>query len=92
LSRKTWITLAIVLIPVAGLVLASIFGAGQGLQRFHNANFIIAFAIGATLTVLLSVGLFTLTFLSSRRGYDDRVGLAPNEEVESHIDDDQNVG
>ena len=92
MSRKTWITLAIVLLPVAGLVLASIFGVGQGLQRFHNANFIIAFAIGATLTVLLSVGLFTLTFLSSRRGYDDQVGLAHTEEVDSHIDDDHNGG
>ena len=92
MSRKTWITLAIVLIPVAGLVLASIFGAGQALQRFHNANFIIAFAIGATLTVLLSVGLFTLTFLSSRRGYDDQVGLAHLEEVDSHIDDGHKGG
>ncbi len=92
MSRKTWITLAVVLIPVAGLVLASIFGAGQALQRFHNANFIIAFAIGATLTVLLSVGLFTLTFLSSRRGYDDQVSLAHPEEVDSHIDDDHKDG
>ena len=72
--------------------MASIFGAGEGLQRFHNPNFIIAFAIGATLTVLLSVGLFTLTFLSSRRGYDDRVGLAPSEDIDSHIDGDRNGG
>jgi hypothetical protein len=92
LSRKTWITIAIVLVPVAGLIAASIFGAGHVLQRFHNANFIIAFAIGATLTVLLSVGLFTLTFLSSRRGYDDQVGLAPDEDANSHIDDDRSGG
>lgn len=83
MSRKTWITLAIVLIPVAGLIGASIFGAGQALQRFHNANFIIAFAIGATVTVLLSVGLFSLTFISSRRGYDDDVGQAADADPES---------
>jgi hypothetical protein len=91
-SRKTWITLAVVLIPVAGLVVASIFGAGHVLQRFHNANFIIAFAIGATLTVLLSVGLFSLTFLSSRRGYDDEVGHGVDAGADLHVDDGKNGG
>ncbi|MEP7209201.1 MAG: hypothetical protein ABI740_00055 [Alphaproteobacteria bacterium] len=92
MPRKTWITLAIVLIPVAGLIVASIFGFGGYFQRFHNTNFIIAFAIGATLTVLLSVGLFTLTFLSSRRGYDDEVGRADESPPDLHVDDGRNGG
>jgi hypothetical protein len=91
-SRKTWITLALVLVPVAGLVAASIFGAGQVLQRFHNPNFIIAFAIGATITVLLSVGLFSLTFISSRRGYDDEVGQGVDLDDDLHVDDGKNGG
>lgn len=74
MSRKTLIILAIVLVPVVGMIVAAIFGAGYWLPKFPNANFIIAFAIGATLTVLLSVGLFALTFISSRRGFDDNQG------------------
>ncbi|MBI1360335.1 MAG: hypothetical protein GC155_08635 [Alphaproteobacteria bacterium] len=73
MSRKILITLLIVLVPVAGLILAAVFGAGEVFRQFPNANFIIAFSLGATLAVLLSVGLFSLTFLSSRRGFDDRI-------------------
>ncbi len=73
MSRKTLITLLAVLVPVAGMIIAAVFGLGEVFQRFPNANFIIAFSLGATLAVLLSVGLFSLTFLSSRRGLDERV-------------------
>lgn len=92
MSRKTWITLAIVLIPVAILIAGSIFGVGHVLKQFHNPNLVIAFAIGATLTVLLSVGLFTLTFMSSRRGYDDHVGEAADPEGDFRVDDDRAGG
>lgn len=74
MSRKTLIILALVLIPVAAMVIGSIIGIGDFLKKFPNAHFIIAFALGATATVLLSAGLFALTFLSSRKGFDDRVG------------------
>lgn len=33
-----------------------------------------ALAIGATVTLLLGVGLMALVFFSSRRGYDDEAG------------------
>jgi thiol:disulfide interchange protein len=69
MSKKTILTLVLVLVPVAAMVLAAAMGWGI---KFPNAHFVIAFAIGATLTVLLAVGLFTLSFMSSRRGYDDR--------------------
>jgi hypothetical protein len=74
MSRKLLIILAIVVVAIAGLILAAVFGAGYWLPRFPNAHFIVAFAIGATLTVALSVGLFSLVFISSRRGFDDQVG------------------
>ena len=69
MSRKTLIILALVLVPVASMVLLGWIGG-----QFPNAHFVIAYAIGATLTVLLSVGLFALTFYSSRSGHDEQIG------------------
>lgn len=76
-SGKTVLILAIVLIPVAGLVIAASFGAGDLFAKFPNPHFVVAFAIGATVTVLLSVGLFALVFISSRRGFDDNQDPGP---------------
>lgn len=42
-------------------------------RSFPNGHALAAFMIGAVLTVLLSVGLFSLAFFSARRGYDERV-------------------
>jgi cation transporter-like permease len=73
MPKKTILVLALVLVPVAGMVVAAATGWGGGwLARFPNGHFVFAFALGATATVLLSVGLFALVFVSSRRGYDDR--------------------
>ncbi len=69
MSRKTLIILTLVLVPVALMVLIGWLGG-----EFPNAHFVIAYAIGATLTVLLSVGLFALTFYSSRSGHDEQIG------------------
>lgn len=82
MSKKTILILALVLVPVAAMVLAAAMGWGI---HFPNAQFVIAFAIGATLTVLLAVGLFSLTFISSRRGYDD---AARDESVRDEQDSD----
>ena len=74
MSRKTIIILASVLIPVAILVLLAATGWGGGwFEQFPNANFVIAFAIGATLTVLLAAGLMALVFISSRSGFDEGI-------------------
>src|SRR5262245_1825185 len=74
MSRKTLLILALVLVPVAFLVILASTGWGGAIfAKFPNAHFVIAFAIGATLTVLLAVGLFALVFISSRRGYDDQI-------------------
>ncbi|HEX5007207.1 MAG TPA: hypothetical protein VFV70_08855 [Hyphomonadaceae bacterium] len=73
MQKKTILILALVLLPVAGMVVAAATGWGGGwFAQFPNAHFVIAFALGATATVLLSVGLFALVFISSRRGFDDQ--------------------
>jgi thiol:disulfide interchange protein len=74
MSAKTILILALALVPVAILVILAATGWGGALfAKFPNAHFVIAFAIGATLTVLLAVGLFSLVFISSRRGFDDQI-------------------
>lgn len=71
--RRTVLVLAIALVPVAALVILAATGWGGALfAKFPNTHFVIAFAIGATATVLLAVGLFALVFISSRRGFDDQ--------------------
>lgn len=73
MSRKTLVILGIALVPVAVLVIFATTGWGGALfARFPNAHFVIAFALGATATVALAVGLFALVFISSRRNFDDR--------------------
>lgn len=72
MSRKTIVILALVLVPVAVMILGAAFGLGG--QAFPNAHFVIAFALGATFTVLLAVGLFALSFHSSRSGHDEQIG------------------
>jgi hypothetical protein len=69
MSRKTLIILALVLVPVGLMVLI-----GWLTGQFPNAHFVIAYTIGATLTGLLAVGLFALTFYSARSGHDERIG------------------
>jgi len=68
MSKKTLLNLILVLVPVAAMVIAAAFGWGI---KFPNAHFAFAFAIGGTAAVVLTVGLFTLTFSSSRRGFDE---------------------
>lgn len=71
MSSKTIIILALVLVPVALMVAGAAFGIGG--NAFPNAHFVIAFALGATFSGLLAVGLFALSFHSARSGHDERV-------------------
>lgn len=71
MSRKTVIILALGLVPVALMIAGAAYGVGGA--AFPNAHFVIAFALGATFSVLLSVGLFALSFHSARSGHDDQV-------------------
>lgn len=68
MSKKTVLILVLVLVPVAAMVVAAALA-----WKAPSAHYVVAFAIGATLTVLLAVGLFSLSFLSSRRGFDEGV-------------------
>ena len=72
MSRKTTLILALVLVPVAVMVLMA--WTGWLGDQFPNAHFVIAFALGATFTVLLAVGLFALAFHSARSGHDEQIG------------------
>jgi RsiW-degrading membrane proteinase PrsW (M82 family) len=72
LSRKTWLILALVLVPVAVMIAMIAFETGDG--RAPNIHFVVAFGLGATLTVLLAVGLMALSFHSSRSGHDEQIG------------------
>jgi membrane protein implicated in regulation of membrane protease activity len=72
MSRKTMIILALALGPVALMILLAAIGVGGA--PFPNAHFVIAFGLGATLTVLLAVGLFALAFHSARSGHDEQIG------------------
>jgi thiol:disulfide interchange protein len=71
MSRKTILILALVLIPVGLMVAGAAYGVGG--PAFQNPHFVIAFALGATFSVLLAVGLFALSFYSARSGHDSRV-------------------
>lgn len=81
MSRKTLIILALVLVPVAIMVLLAANG-WLGAQ-FPNAHFVFAYALGATFTVLLSVGLFALLFYSSRSGHDEQIGNESDDRQDS---------
>ncbi len=83
MSRKTIIILALVLVPVALMVAGAALGLGG--NAFPNEHFVIAFAIAGTLSVLLAVGLFALSFYSSRSGHDDQVR---DERIDRETDSD----
>jgi hypothetical protein len=72
MSRKTLFILALVLVPVAIMIAMVALETGDG--RANNIHMVIAFGLGATLTVLLAVGLFALSFHSSRSGHDEQIG------------------
>ena len=72
MSRKLMITLALVLVPVA--IMVTLAGTGWLGDPPPNGHFVFAFALGATATVLLAVGLFALSFHSSRSGHDEQIG------------------
>lgn len=84
LSRRAVviITLAVVLVPVALMILASVTGIG-GFERYPNIHYMVAFGLGATLTVLLSVGLFSLMFMSARRGIDEDANVKQENEADT---------
>lgn len=72
MSRKRLLILVLVLVPVALMVAGAALGIG--IEAFPNPHFVIAFGIGATLSVLLAVGLFALSYHSARSGHDERIG------------------
>ncbi len=72
MSHKTILMLTLGLVPVAVMVLSA-WASWLGAQ-FPSAYVVIVLALGATLTALLVVGLFALSFQSARSGHDERIG------------------
>jgi hypothetical protein len=77
---------AILLIVVMGLMLgAAMFASLRMWGRIEggpgmDVHGVAALAIGAIGTVALGGGLMALVFFSSRRGYDENVGLKPGDD------------
>ena len=93
LSRRAVviITLAIVLVPVALMIIASATGLA-GSQRYPNLHYMVAFGLGATLTVLLSVGLFSLMFMSARGGMDEEANVKQENEADTDVNGSKDGG
>lgn len=81
MSRKTLVILALVLIPVAFMV--TMIAIETGGISASNIHIVIAYGIGATFAVLMSVGLFALSFHSSRSGHDEQIGNEHDGEQDS---------
>ena len=65
-----------ILISSITLLLATFFAIDLWLQMSDvqiSHNGMIAICVGSFLTILLGAGLMTLTFFSSRNGFDDQV-------------------
>jgi uncharacterized Tic20 family protein len=70
-ALRNWVTvaLAVAAVLVVVIVIAS-FWAGLGASEISLAGWL-AMGLGVVLTLALGIGLMTLVFISSRRGYDE---------------------
>lgn len=68
--RKLIIIIVLGVIALGGVLWALTY-FWQGLGSGLSGHGWFAYLLGGVLTISLSVGLFLLTFLSSRHGYDD---------------------
>ena len=70
-SNRTWIALAlasVTVFAVAAVVAALWSGLGQSEISFAGA---LAMIFGVVVALALGIGLMSLVFISSRRGYDE---------------------
>jgi hypothetical protein len=68
-----WLAIAIAVAAVATIaVIAGVFWEELGAAQISAAGWL-ALCLGVVLTLALGCGLMALVFISSRRGYDDRV-------------------
>jgi ABC-type multidrug transport system permease subunit len=72
--RASWLTTGVAVAAVAGVV-AAVAGLwiGIGNTQISAAGWV-AMALGVLLTLALGIGLMSLVFISSRRGYDEAGG------------------
>ena len=72
-STSTWITAtaAVAVVLVVGVVIAE-FWSGIGDSEISEAGWF-AMGLGIVVTLALGIGLMSLVFFSSRRGYDETI-------------------
>ncbi|MBV9862613.1 MAG: hypothetical protein JO267_10750 [Alphaproteobacteria bacterium] len=70
-SRVTWVAIGVALAFLVLVIVASVSFWGQIGQSHISAGGWLAMIFGAIVTLALGIGLMTLMFVSSRRGYDD---------------------
>jgi hypothetical protein len=69
--RSSWLAVAVaaVIVLAVGFVIGALW-SGIGDSEISTAGWL-AMSLGVILTLGLGVGLMTLVFISSRRGYDE---------------------
>jgi dipeptide/tripeptide permease len=74
LSIRTWVALALAAAAVlaVAVVIAELWSS-LGTSEISDAG-AVAMGLGIVVALALGVGLMSLVFLSSRRGYDEAVG------------------
>lgn len=70
----TWIAVGFAVAIVAIVAAVSIVNWGSVQNTGISLNGWIALILGALATLAVGIGLMTLAFISSRRGYDDQPG------------------
>jgi hypothetical protein len=70
----TWIAVGFAVAALAIVVAVSVVNWGSVQNTGISLNGWIALILGALATLAVGVGLMTLVFISSRRGYDDPPG------------------
>ena len=70
-STSTWIAVAVAITTVLAVVVAiAAFWSGTGDSEISPAGWF-AMGLGIIVTLALGIGLMSLVFFSSRRGYDE---------------------
>ena len=72
--RGSWFALAVAVLAMAIAIAVSVFNWESIGNSGISVNGWIALVLGVLVTLAIGVGLMTLVFISSRRGYDDPEG------------------
>lgn len=69
--RGSWVALGVAMLAMASVIAVSVVNWESIGDSGISVNGWIALVLGVLVTLAIGVGLMTLVFISSRRGYDD---------------------